>query len=47
MHDFAREMNFHLKAQRNKSTRDRTLKKLPKSPGLMIFASGVSKTILL
>ena len=40
-------MNFVLKAQGNKSTRDRTLIKLPKSPGLMVSASGVSKTILL
>ena len=31
-------MNFDLKAQGNKSTRDRTLMKLPKSPGLMVSA---------
>ena len=47
MYDFAKEMNFDLKAQGNKSTRDRTLIKLPKSPGLLVSASGVSKTILL
>ena len=47
MYDFAKERNFDLKAQSNKSTRDRTLIKLPKSPGLMVFASGVSKTLIL
>ena len=47
MHDFAKEMNFDMKAQGNKSTRERTLIKLLKSPGLMISASGVSKTIFL
>ena len=47
MYDFAKEMHFDLKAQGNKSTRDRTLIKLLKSPGLMVSASGVSKTILL
>ena len=40
-------MKFDLKAQGNKSTRDRTLIKLLKSPGLMVSASGVSKTIFL
>ena len=40
-------MNFDSKAQGNKSTRDRTLIKLLKSPGLMVSASGVSKTIFL
>ena len=40
-------MNFDSKAQGNKSTRDRTLKKLLKSPGLMVSAAGVSKTIFL
>ena len=44
MHDFAKEMHFDTKAQGNKSTRDRTLIKLLKSPGLMVSASGVSKT---
>ena len=47
MYDFAKEINFDLKAQGNKSTRDRTLTKLLKSPGLMVSASGVSKTIFL
>ena len=47
MHNFAKEMHFDTKAQGNKSTRDRTLIKLLKSPGLMVSASGVSKTILL
>ena len=47
MYDFAKEMNFDLKAIGKKSTRDRTLIKLLKSPGLMVSASGVSKTILL
>ena len=37
-------MNSDLKAQGNKSTRDRTLIKLLKSPGLLVSASGVSKT---
>ena len=45
MYDFAKEMNFDTKYQGNKSTRDRTLIKLLKSPGLMVSASGVSKTI--
>ena len=45
MYDFAKEMNFDLKAQSNKSTRDRTLIKLLKSPAIM--ASGVSNTIFL
>ena len=47
MYDFAKEMNFHSKTVGNKSTRDRTLIKLLKSPGLMVSASGVSKTIFL
>ena len=33
LHDFAKEMNFDTKALGNKSTRDRTLIKLLKSPG--------------
>ena len=41
MYDFAKEMIFDLKAQVNKSTRDRTLIKLVKSPGLIVSASGV------
>ena len=47
MYDFAKEMHFDPKAVGNKSTRDRTLIKLLKSPGLMVSASGVSKTIFL
>ena len=47
MYDFAKEMRFDLKSQGNKSTRDRTLIKLLKSPGLIVSASGVSKTIFL
>ena len=47
MYDFASEMNFDSKAQGIKSTRDRTLIKLLESPGLMLSASGVSKTIVL
>ena len=40
-------MHFDKKASSNKSTRDRTLIKLLKSPGLMISASGISNTIFL
>ena len=47
MYDFANEMNFDTKALGNKSTRDRTLIKLLKSPGLMVSASSVSKAIFL
>ena len=47
MYDFAKEMNFDLKAVGKKSTRDRTLIKLLESPGLIVSASGVSKTIFL
>ena len=47
MYDFAKEMSSDVKAVGNKSTRDRTLIKLLKSPGLMVSASGVSKTIFL
>ena len=47
MYDFAKEMNFDVKTPGNKSTRDRTLIKLLKSPGLMVSASGVSKTTFL
>ena len=45
MYDFAKEINFDLKAVGKKSTRDRTLIIFFKSPGLMFSASGVSKTI--
>ena len=47
MYDFAKEMHFDTKAQGNKSTRDKTLIKILKTPGLLITASGVSKTIFL
>ena len=47
MYDFAKEMNFDLKAQGSNSTRDRTFIKLLKSPGLMVSASGISKTLFL
>ena len=45
MYDFAKEINFDTKALGNKSTRDKTLIKLLKSPAIM--ASGVPKTIFL
>ena len=44
IYDFAKEMHFDLNALGNKSTRDRKLIKLLNSPGLMVSASGVSKT---
>ena len=47
MYDFAKEMNFDLKAVGKKTTRDRTLMKLLESPGLLVSASGVSRTIFL
>ena len=47
MYDFAKEMNFDLKAVGEKSTRDKTLIKLLKPPGLVVSASGVSKSIIL
>ena len=47
LYEFAKEMNFHVKGSGRKSTRDSTLIKLLKSPGLMVSASGVSKTIFL
>ena len=47
MYEFAKEMNFDLKAQGNKSNRDRTLIKTLKGPGLIVSASAVSKTIFL
>ena len=45
MYYSAKEMHFDVKKIGNKSTRDRTLIKLLKSPGLMVSASGVSKTL--
>ena len=47
MYDFAKEMHFDTKALGNKSTRDRKLIKLLNSPGLLVSASRVSKTIFL
>ena len=47
MYDFAKEMHFDPKASGNKSARDRKLIKLLNSPGLMVSASGLSKTIFL
>ena len=47
MYDLAKEMHFDQNAVGNKSTRDKALIKLRKSPGLMVSASGVSKTIFL
>ena len=47
MYDFAKEMKFDLKAISKKSTQDRTLIKLLKSPGLVVSASGVSNTKIL
>ena len=47
MYDFAKERNFDRKAVGKKSTRDRTLIKLLKSPGLMVSSSGISNTIVL
>ena len=47
MYDFAKEMHFDQKAVGKKSTRDKTLIKLQKSLGLILSASGVSKTIFL
>ena len=47
LYDFAKEMHFDPKASGNKSTRDRKLIKLLNSSGLMVSASGVSKTLFL
>ena len=47
MYDFAKKMHFDPKASGNKSTRDRKFIKLFNSPGLMLSASGLSKTIFL
>ena len=45
LYDFAREMNFDIKAQGIKSLRDRSFKKILKLPGLMYSASGFPNTI--
>ena len=47
MFDFAKRKNFDVRGQGNKSNRDRTLKELLESPGLMVSASGVSRAIFL
>ena len=47
MYDFAKELNFDMRAQSKKSIRDRKLIKLLNSPGLKVSASGVSKAIFL
>ena len=47
MYDFAKETNFDMRAQGNKSIRDRKPIKLLNSPGLIVSASSVSKTIFL
>ena len=47
MYDFAKEMHFDERHVGNKSIRDRKLIKLLNSPGLMVSASGISKTIFL
>ena len=47
MYDVAKEMHFDMKAVGKKPTRDKTLIKLLKSPGLIVSVSGVSKTIFL
>ena len=44
LYDSAKEVNFDIKAQGDKSTRGRTLIKLPKSPPIMV--SGVSTIFL-
>ena len=45
MYDFAKVMNFDLNAVGKKSTKDRSLIEFLESPGLIVSASGVSKTI--
>ena len=47
MYEFAKEMYFDERRVGNKSIRDRTLIELLNSPGSMVSASGVSKTIFL
>ena len=45
VYEFAKEMNFNIKKKGNKSGRDKSIKRLLKSPAFM--ASGISKTIIL
>ena len=47
MYNFAEEMYFDVRGQGRKSTRDSTLIKLFKSPGLKVSASGISNTFFL
>ena len=47
MYEFAKELHFDESRVGNKSTRDRTLIELFNSTGLMVSASGISKTIFL
>ena len=47
MYDFAKEKKFDVKGFGRKSTRNRSLINLLKSPGLMVSDSGVSETIFL
>ena len=47
MYEFAKEMNFDARKQGRKSTREKIIIKSLKSPGSMVSASGVSKTIFL
>ena len=47
LYEFAKEMYSDERRVGNKSTRDRTLLELLNSPGLMVSASGISKTIFL
>ena len=47
MYEFAKEMHSDIRAPGNKSIRDKTPIKLLKSPGLMVSASGVYKTLFL
>ena len=47
IYDFAREMNFDVKAMGNKSTRDKTFIKLLKLFNLMVCASGYSNKFFL
>ena len=45
MYQFAKEMYFDVRATGNRSTRDRTLIKLFKSPAILV--SGISAILLL
>ena len=45
--DFAKELIFVVKTMGNRSTGDRTLIKLLKSPGLIVSASGISNALFL